>query len=350
MAKPGQHGLSLIEVMISTLMSVVIITAVTSVFLSNNQSNLLNRQLGLMQESARFAINEISRDLSLAGYTGCINQAAIGNALESTMTIFDWLANEHKVQGLTAAAATTTIDGASLSESLTIFKLNPELTFEVTGHNLSSNSLTLDTDVSALLATEQPVGLIRQDCSQVALISLSSVGTTTVSYATGSGTELQNCTTQLKGDFRCYDASTPTGNTSFNPGFISPVDSVVYYIRLENGLPTLVRKDIQDQNGIPVVDGIEDMRIYYGLDTNGDGAVNQYINAGDRAYRHLDWHEVTSARIHILARSENPVVPADIAPVDYFFDGANITPPPAASGEPDRFLRREFTMTVALRN
>ncbi|KEQ14443.1 hypothetical protein GZ77_08740 [Endozoicomonas montiporae] len=332
------------------LISLIIITAITHIFLANNRSNTLNRQLGLMQEAARFAINKMVSDLYMAGYTGCIKQTQIGNALRSSLTTHEWLTNNHKVQGLSLSDTQSKIDTSSITEGLTIFKLNPDVAFEVTRDNTGSNTLTLNSDASNLLAADRPVGLIRQDCYQVSLITLSSVSTTNIQYSAGSGTNFQNCTVQLKGNFRCYDSSSSTGITSFNPGYVIPLDSVAYYIRMENDLPTLFRKDVENINGIPLVDGIENMRIYYGLDTNDDGAANQYIGAGDRTYRHVDWHTVTSVKIHLLVRSETPVVPIDVAPIDYFFDGATITPPPDASGDADRYLRREYTMTVALRN
>ena len=350
LSKKKQFGVTLIELMISMLIGLFIITAVTQIFLSSNNSNSLNRQLGLMQEAARIAITEIASDIRMAGFTGCISSAEIGNALENNAANFEWLTSEQKIQGLSLADTQSKLDSGALGEGLIIYKLNPDIAYQITSHNTSSNTLTLDTNVNGLLVPGQPVGAIRQDCSQVALISPSSVSGSNISHNTGGGGDFRNCATQLKGSFRCYDSSSPTGTLSFNPGYIRPLDTVGYFTKLEDNLPTLFRKDVSNGNGTALVDGIETMRIYYGMDTDSDGVTNQFINAGGRSFRHADWQQVIAIRVHLLVRSETTVIPEDLAPKAYFFDGTSVTPPDISAGIPDRFLRKEYVMTMALRN
>ena len=344
-----ERGYTLIELMVSMLLGLFIITTVTQIFLSSNESNSLNRQLGLMQEAARIAMTEMASDIRMAGHTGCESSTVVGNALLNNSTAFEWLTAEQPVQGLNQSNALSQINSGSLSEGLLIFKLNPDVIYQVTNHNTSSNTLTLDTNVNGLLTPDNAVGIIRQDCSQVSLIALSSVSGNNISHATGGAGNLRNCFNQLKGDFRCYDSSSPTGTVSFDPGFVRPLDSVAYFIKLEDGLPTLFRKDANN-TAIPLVDGIEAMRVYYGLDTDGNGVANRYINAGERAYKSADWKTVTSIRIHLLVRSEMEVTPGRR---EYFFNGVFITPPDDPTDVPDpedRFLRKEYIMTMALRN
>lgn len=345
-----QQGLTLIELMVSMLIGLFIITAVTQIFLSSNESNNLNRQLGLMQEAARIALTEIATDIRMAGYTGCISSVEIGNALADNATDFEWLTAEQKIQGLSLADTQSKLDAGALTEGLIIFRLSPDISYPVTNHNTSSNTITLDTNVSGLLTTGQPLGAVRQDCSQIALISPSQVNGNDITHATGGSGNFRNCVSQLQGSFRCYDSSVPTGALSFNPGYIKPVDSVSYFIRLEDSLPTLFRKDVSNGTGTALVDGIENMRIYYGIDTDNNGTPDQFVNAGWRAYRHSDWQQVTAIRVHLLVRSETSEVPADLAPKDYFFDGSRVTPPDISAGVPDGFLRKEYVMTMALRN
>lgn len=334
-----QGGYTLIELMISMLLGLLIITTVTRVFLSANESNNLNRQLGLMQEAARIAMTEISSDIRMAGHTGCKSTTVIGNALLNNSTPFAWLTSEQQVQGLNQSETQSRIDSGSLSESLLIFKLNPDVVWRIINHNTGNNTLILDTNVNGLLAPGNAVGITRQDCSQVSLIAASSVSGTTIGHTTGGSGNFRNCVTPLRGDFRCYDSSSPTGTLSFDPGFVRPLDSAAYFIKLEDGLPTLFRKDATNAT-TPLVDGIENIRVYFGLDTDGNAVANRYISAGDRAYRSGDWKSVTSVRVHLLVRSESEVTPT---PRDYFFDGSTVTPT-------DNFLRKEYVMTMALRN
>ncbi|MGI9281403.1 MAG: PilW family protein [Endozoicomonas sp.] len=346
MSRSNQYGLSLIELMISMLLGIFIITSVTQVFLSSNDSNRLNFQLGLMQEAARIAMSSMSNDVRMAGYTGCDHEALIGNALLQNNATNEWLTAEQPLQGMNLSETQSKMDALATSESLLIFKVDPDNVFAITNHDTSTSTLTLDSNIGSTLSTGDAAALTRQDCSQVALIALSSISGSTVTHTTSGGGDFRNCVTQLKGSFRCYDSSSPTGALSFNPGYLKPMESVGYFVKLDNGLPTLFRKEAGNANALAVVDGVEDVRIHYGLDTDNDGVANRYISAGDRSFRHADWLQTTSIRIHLLTRSESEVlpIPAPAAPPrTYLFDGIEVT-------QFDRFLRREYVMTMALRN
>lgn len=342
-----QKGLSLIELMIAMLLGILIIASVTQVFLSSNNSNRLNFQLGLMQEAARIAVSSMSNDVRVAGYTGCNRETSIGNALLQNSASHEWLTAEQPIQGLNLSDTRSKMDAQATSESLLIFKVSPDIVFSVTHHDTSTSTLTLDRNIGSTLSVGHATAITRQDCSQVALIALSSISGSTVTHTTSGGGDFSNCVNQLKGSFRCYDGSTPTGALSFNPGYLKPLESVSYFVKPDNGLPTLFRKEAGNPTALAIVDGIEDIRIHYGLDTDNDGVANRYISAGDRSFRHADWLQATSIRIHLLTRSETEILPAPAPspapPRTYLFDGVQVA-------QSDRFLRKEYVMTMALRN
>ena len=88
-----------------------------------------------------------------------------------------------------------------------------------------------------------------------------------------------------------------------------------------------------------LVEGIENMQILYGVDTNNphDGA-NYYVPA-DPA---LDWPNVVSIRISLLVRTIDDNLTAQTLLYN-FNDVNNINPG-------DRRIRRVFTSTIAVRN
>ncbi len=89
-----------------------------------------------------------------------------------------------------------------------------------------------------------------------------------------------------------------------------------------------------------LIEGIENMQILYGEDTDGDSTPNRYVAAGTVG---LNMDDVVSVRISLLIRSiDNNLTPA---PTAYVFNGISTTP---AAG--DRRLRRVFTSTIVLRN
>ena len=84
------------------------------------------------------------------------------------------------------------------------------------------------------------------------------------------------------------------------------------------------------------------MQIKYGIDTNGDGAVDKYVDAGSEDLDSDDeWNIVLSVRVSLLlvSREDNVVD----APQKYVFNGSTFTPT-------DRRLRFVITNTFGVRN
>jgi len=94
----------------------------------------------------------------------------------------------------------------------------------------------------------------------------------------------------------------------------------IYYIATGNragrDVPTLMRLELAGatMTQVPLVDGIEDMNIEYGVDDDGDGQPDaytadptHYTYAGCAACTPVNnWSNVMTARIHLLARSPDP--------------------------------------------
>jgi type IV pilus assembly protein PilW len=86
-----------------------------------------------------------------------------------------------------------------------------------------------------------------------------------------------------------------------------------------------------------LIEGVEDMQVMYGVDTNGDDSANTLLRAGDIA----DWQDVRSVRVALLFASvENNVATAEQS---YYFNGA-------MHQSEDKRVRRAFTTTLGLRN
>ncbi|HEY5602338.1 MAG TPA: PilW family protein [Gammaproteobacteria bacterium] len=88
-----------------------------------------------------------------------------------------------------------------------------------------------------------------------------------------------------------------------------------------------------------IAEGIENMQILYGQDTDGDGATNIYLNAGNVVAA----NPVTSVRVALLVNTVNAVGGSDAGV--YVLLNA---PPVGPFG--DALIRQVYTRTITLRN
>ena len=90
-------------------------------------------------------------------------------------------------------------------------------------------------------------------------------------------------------------------------------------------------------NATTLAEGVEDMKIWYGLDLNDDGYANRYTNAGNVG----DWAQVVSIRVAILVNSiSNALVTTDNVCI-----GCDVF-----NGSTDYLVRAEFQTTIDVRN
>jgi type IV pilus assembly protein PilW len=127
-------------------------------------------------------------------------------------------------------------------------------------------------------------------------------------------------------------APTGTCGVSVAPALASDPSSRIFY--KING--STLQQDTNGQNN-GLIEGIEDMQILYGVDTDTDGTANYYVSANNVA----NMAQVISIRISLLAATLDDNL-AD-QPLTYSYNGVMTT---AA----DRRIRRVFNTTVAVRN
>src|SRR4030065_2150496 len=73
----SERGFSLIELMIAMTIGLVILAAVVQIFIRSHATSQLDEGRSRIQESARFTMDFLSKDIRMAGYMGC-NSALFG--------------------------------------------------------------------------------------------------------------------------------------------------------------------------------------------------------------------------------------------------------------------------------
>ena len=292
-----QMGLSLIELMVAMLISLILLGGVLQVFLSSKDMYRTNTAVARVQEAGRFATEFIAFDVRQAGYKGeCLSEPSthlkltnastdIKNAYSTTPAIQGW--DNSKPVFFAAADATL-----ANTDSFIVKYAGDGLEFEANGtNNANAQSLTVDASTTAY-------------AGHIILLGNS----------TGCDT-FQNTNNNNASAFQKAGGNVEPGNInqdwsqSYNGHMTAHVlRSHTYFIRENPGrLPSLWRRVLSPQPEMEeLVEGIIDMQVTYGIDKNGDRLADEYVKAGTNnltASGVGDWEKVVSARISLLAVS-----------------------------------------------
>ncbi len=304
-----QAGFTLAELMISMLLGLLSIGAVLKMYQVNGQTYRTQTAVSALQQSARYAFDLLSYELRMAGFTGCSNLDVVTpNVLATSAPA--WPANEvgQRIAGSEGASGAT--DTLSIARGS---GCGAQLTTA-----MSSASDILRAEDASLCNWSAGALLMVTDCEAVDVFEATSIST-------------------ASGSTHISHAASANTSASFSKAF--GTEAQVMSLELNNfsiatapsGEPALFR------NGEPVVEGIENLQIRYGIDTNADRAVDQYVAANAVT----DWSSVLSVEINLLLRTAQDNLAPE--PQTYVFAGTETT-------ATDRRLRRAYTHVVTLRN
>ncbi|MFQ6023931.1 MAG: PilW family protein [Acidiferrobacterales bacterium] len=346
--KPAARGFTLVELMVAITIGLIILAAVAQIFASSRATYSLEEDLARVQENGRFALEFVAQDVRMAGYGGCasLSSSQIGNLVDppADPTMFD----PDGIRGHSGGAGTNLGDwtpalsatyGFSNGEvvagtDVIIIQHASSLGTHLTGNTTPSNA-NIQIINTAALAGQIAAGdiLMVSDCKAGDIFKATNVssgsGKVTIAHSTAGNT----------GNFLDHSYG--------NDAELMKLVSRAYYIGTgASGQPALFRKELIA--GVPqpqeLVEGVEDMRVFYGEDTDvtADGVANIYRTADIVA----DWSKVTSVRIGLLVRTVDELG-ADFDTNTYDVAGATVDPTP---GTDDRRQRRVFTSIIQLRN
>ncbi|KTC95813.1 PilW family protein [Legionella erythra] len=325
------QGFSVIEFMVAITLGTLLIASAGAVYLSNKSTYVMQEGLARLQENGRYANFLLSRELRMAGFQGCANQKQIV-VTNLVRNVSSMLAYDKPVQGY---------DGLTASFS-------PLLPANLTGKPMAGSDI-----IEVRMASNFGVQL-RDDMNQPnnPILVYDRLG-----IAAGDPVMITNCSV---GDIFIAGANTNataithtvSDNTTNDLTMAYPANSQVmrflyyaFYVKNTGrvnsvGQPilALVRLDING-NEDEIAEGVELMRISYGVDTNGDNTVDTYQTA-TQVNNANNWNNVISIQINLLfATTEN--VNDKVQP--YTFNGTTTTPT-------DRKLRRQWDTFITLRN
>jgi type IV pilus assembly protein PilW len=298
-----QGGLTLIEIMVALVVSLILIAGVIQIFVGTRQTYRFQDALARVQENGRYAAEVIGRDARLAGYAGCTSLISVTpNTIPPVAVAYSRdnyiFGND---PGLPAAPGT---------DSLTLRMLSPDfarLSGDMSGPN---DDIVIAANIPNL-AVNQIVGIA--DCNNIDIFRVNTVaGTSPVTITPHAGLTKAYLTGAI----------------------VSRFEEVSYFVQPgAGGALALWRRDAAGDTEL--VEGIEDLWLRYGVDTNNDGAANLYVEAAGVA----DWSRVRSIRVSLLLASDEDNVTGGAQPVD--FRGGTVT---------DSRYKQVLTTTIGLRN
>jgi type IV pilus assembly protein PilW len=339
-----QIGMTLIEIMIALLLGAFLLGGVIKIFVNAKQTYGMQEGLSRLQENSRYALEILSKDLRMSGFQGC-------------SSITDVTPTNSASAPIIAPTPTSIIVGYNGSEaSPATTAWSPALSATLSG---LATPITPGTDVITVVYGESCGGYLSANmASATADVPIS--GTNTCGIADGDAVLISNCsnadvfrassgTTSLLIKHKdAANVDVPLPAVCASPPCYRTTAEVFayraysYFIRPgASGEPALWRLDntkaTSGSNPIEMLEGIENLQILYGEDTDADGVANQYKTAANVT----DMSDVASVRISILARTSENLASQTLT---YDYNGNT------ANNPGDRRIRRVFNATIAVRN
>ncbi|WP_372879822.1 PilW family protein [Spongiibacter marinus] len=291
-----QQGLGLVELMISITLGLLLSAAIIQAFVATRSSYRVQEAISQIQVASRYANHFLGKDLRMAGYMGCASRGIEPNIVASNPDADVQFDETTAVRGFDNLAQNNAFDAVAGTDAITI-RMASNISAQLTGNMTSDNA---NVQVSA-----NTLGFIKDDYIMITDCEASDLfRATTVSESSGKVTiahaNTNNTTNRLS---KAYGPDAE----------ILAFESVSYFIRdtgrtTSDGNPIhglFVQRRTAAQGGtIPdpaeLVDGVENMQLTYGEDTDGDNNVDVYRDAANVA----SWGNVLSIRVELLVVSQ----------------------------------------------
>jgi len=323
-----QNGVTLVELMISLTLGLIILAALLTVFSNSSSARSELERTSRQIENGRYAIQLLANDLRVAGFYGELDvgslpiPAVLPDPCSGNPAVWNAAVPLH-VQGYDAgggAPLCLPIDAKPGSDVLVVRRVKTCVAGVGTCENVVAGKPYIQ---NSLCNTDATQYVLHYD-GAVAFPLL------------------------LK------DCATPAGRREYVVN--------IYYISTNNGsgqnVPTLTRLEL---NGgvfvpVPLVEGIEEINIEYGLDNDGDGQPDVFsVDPTTYTYPGCttcnpgnNWSNVVTVQLHLLARSVD-ISPGHLDTRTYRL-GLNAAGIPVYVTPTDHYRRNVYTAMVRIAN
>jgi Tfp pilus assembly protein PilW len=323
--KASQTGISLIELLVSLLLGMFLSAGIVVTYLESKRNYAAEEEMARIQENGRFSLNLLKREMMLAGFFGgyLAPEEIATSSVNTDCAATDWALSASNAIELTNNHSATSSPQTNVGTTLTC---------------LAGTEIQPGTDV---LTVKRTAGEPSLRNGVLADNYTSSSDQKWYLKIVDYGEELE------WNKFAASALQDPNGpgtagvNVSYWEAY-----SKVFYIRNysdnpADDIPTLCVRSLEgnDMTTQCLVEGIEELQVEFGIDTDVDGVANVYNPAPSST----DMANAVVARIYLLVRS----IDSQSGHKDtktYQLGQRTIAAPN------DGYLRRVFSTTVGIRN
>jgi type IV pilus assembly protein PilW len=328
-----QRGFTLIEVMVAMTIGLIISALVVTIFSASSSTYKAADTLGALQETGRVALENIDRDVQMAGFRGCNS-----NNVESSGPLMNVIAAPTTF----ANDLGTAIQGYEYTGPGWTPVLPPEITGAApapapnsdvlvvrvavgTPATLNGPMVSPTSDIPLFSAAGFNVGdtVFVADCNESAAFAVTGVAGTNLRHTVGANTNAS-----LGRDFD-VDA------------LVMHFETHAYYVAPSSRNPatetSLWMLSSSAAGPVEVVEDVEGLQIQYGEDTDADYVANVFHKANNV----VDFTQVVALQVNLLLRGTRSNEAQQIT--NYVFNGQTVVPA-------DGYTRRVYTATIQIRN
>ena len=374
-----QKGLSLVELMISLTVGSVITAGVVQLFSANSDTYGVMMGQSRMQESARFSLDFIGRDIYKAGYFGCFSSneqlhwtAADGDDIPYEFDLRSGLegynasvADRSWIPGLddlptTVGATNTNVfeDGTGINtdnivsgtDVITIRSLSQqdvETRLEEELVNATDDIEVVKPDDGIELGINEGDLAMIHDCEKATIFQV-----TDIQVEDLGGTVEIDIKHEVDDEGVSWDnsfARLALKNSFGTDAYVSAIETNTYFIAPGQGennsgdAPLSLWRKSGTTSPVELVEGIENLQILYGVSDDDDLIPNQYVSS----INDVSLKNVVTIRVTVIANSIDDVggssAPTHGCTIQNCYEGEG-------ESEIDGLIRRAFTQTFMLRN
>jgi type IV pilus assembly protein PilW len=334
-----QRAFSLVELMVALLLGSIVTLGLVNMFSATQQTYQVLQGQARLQEGARYALDFVARPLRMAGFIGCVSLRTVdvrsvlvgapGFAVDANVPLQGYEATDDSPPTWSPALATlpAAIDTDAIvpgTDVLVVRHASTQDRLQLTATQVNPNS-DLVTSVPAV-AARYAAGTIAlvSDCDKATLFQVSGNATAggafTIRHATGGGLVPGNATTTLAEDNTVFDGTASVYRVSTTVFFVAPGAGT----NNRGNTPTSLWRSVDGAAPEELVEGVEDLQLSYGVDTDDDGAPNRYLTIQNV----VDADDIVTVRVQMTVNSVDEIS-------EFSADG---------------LVRRGFETTVAIRN